>query len=264
MLVRLTIRIFDPHESCALQVLTFDFHNTLAHCDPWFDLEVRDLPWAVLQLLDISPPATRKAQVDDAYRQLRLDVIASGIEIDAYDAVWRILGDLGVAADQATVRMAIDDLMYRSTVAMEPVVGAVQTVRHLHAAGVRLGVVSSAVHHLSLDWILDRLGIASCFDAIVTSASCGYYKSTTAIFDASLGLLGGDAATSVHVGDSLRWDVATAQQAGMTAVWLQTPRRDTFAARTPDITPALTLQTLEQAGPVLVDLLERVRVPVDA
>ncbi len=247
-----------------MQVLTFDFHNTLAHCDPWFDLEVRDLPWAVLELLDISPPATRKAHVDDAYRRLRLDVIASGIEIDAYDAVRRILGDLGVAADQATIRMAIDDLMYRSTLAMEPVEGAVQTVRHLHAAGIKLGVISSAVHHLSLDWILDRLGIASCFDVIVTSASCGYYKSTTAIFDASLGLLGGNAAASVHVGDSLRWDVATAQQAGMTAVWLQTPRRETFAARTPDITPSLTLQTLEQAGPVLLDLLGRIRFPTDA
>ena len=264
MLVQLTIRIFDPHESCALQVLTFDFHNTLAHCDPWFDLEVRDLPWAVLELLDIGPSATSKARVDDTYRQLRLDVITSGIEIDAYDAVWRIFDDLGVVADKETVRLAIDDLMYRSTLAMEPVAGAVQTVRHLHAAGVRLGVISSAVHHLSLDWILDRLSIAECFDSVVTSASCGYYKSTTAIYDVSLGHLGGDAATSVHVGDSLRWDVATAQQAGMTAVWLQTPRRETFAAKSPDVTPSLTLQTLEQAGPVLVDLLERVRVPVDA
>ena len=22
-----------------MQVLTFDFHNTLVHCDPWFELE---------------------------------------------------------------------------------------------------------------------------------------------------------------------------------------------------------------------------------
>lgn len=259
MLGALPIRIANPHVSSALQVLTFDFHNTLANCGPWFDLEVRDLPWAVIEQLDLNSRQVDKAGVDATYRRLRLDVIASGNEIDAYDAVGQIFADLDIRADRDRIRGAIDDLMYRAIQAMDPVPGAVETIRHLHAAGVKLGVVSSAVHHLSVDWMLARLGIAPCFDTIVTSASCGHYKSTTAIFDVSLGHLGGDAATSVHVGDSLRWDVATAQQAGMTAVWLQTPRRETFVLNAPDVTPDLTLPSLEQAGPVLFELLERVR-----
>lgn len=257
-------RITRRHESCALQVLTFDFHNTLANCDPWFDLEVRDLPWAVIEHLGLVPPGADKARVDGAYRRLRLDVIASGNEIDAYNAVSRIFHDLEIPARRVSINQAVDALMYQSILAMEAGPGAVETVRRLHGAGVKLGVISSAVHHLTLDWILERLAIASCFDAVVTSASCGFYKSTTAIFDAALGQLDGDATTSVHVGDSLRWDVATAQQAGMTAVWLHTPRRDRFAGEAPVVAPTLTLRSLEHAAPVLIDLLDRIREPIDA
>lgn len=246
-------------KSWVLQVLTFDFHNTLAACDPWFDLEVRDLPWAVLELLGAALPVTEKFLVDGAYRQLRLDVIASGNEIDAYDAVLRIVDGLDIAANRATVTRAVDDLMYRSTLAMAAEPGAVETVRSLHRAGVKLGVVSSAVHHLSLGRMLDRLDITSCFDTVVTSASSGFYKSSPAIYEAALGLLDGEAATSVHVGDSLRWDVATAQQAGMTAVWLETSRREVFAGNAPVATPSLALSSLEGAGPTLLALLERLR-----
>ncbi len=247
-----------------MQVLTFDFHNTLAHCDPWFELEVRDLPWAVIEHLDIARAGIDRARVDDAYRQLRLDVIASGNEVDAYTAVRRVFTDLDIVADREAIDTTIDELMFQSTLAMEPVAGAVETVRHVHAAGARLGVISSAVHHRSLGWILGRLGIADCFDLIVTSASCGFYKSTTAIYENALGQLGGVAAMSVHVGDSLRWDVATAQQSGMTAVWLQTSRAGAFPGNAPDITPALTLGTLVDAGPVLMAMLERLRASVDA
>jgi len=248
-----------------VQVLTFDFHNTLANCDPWFDLEIRDLPWAVAECLNAPLPASAKHRVDAAYRQLRLDVIASGNEVDAYDAVARILTRFDVAAEPAAIVRTVDTLMYQAVESTVPVPGAVDTVRCLHDAGVRLGVISSAVHHRSLDWILERLGIAVCFDLVVTSASSGFYKSSPAIFASALRQLGGDANVSVHVGDSLRWDVATAQQAGMTAVWLQTPRRDTFATdATPTTTPALTLESLDGAGPVLLSLLDRIRTPADA
>jgi HAD superfamily hydrolase (TIGR01509 family) len=103
--------------------------------------------------------------------------------------------------------------------------GAVETVRHLHWEGVRLGVVSSAVHHQTLIWILDRMDILNCFDSIVTSASSGFYKSTPRIYASAMAELHADPRLSVHVGDSMRWDVETAQLAGLHTVWLQTPRR---------------------------------------
>jgi len=251
-------------ERLYVQVLTFDFHNTLANCGPWFDLEVRDLPWAVIERLELVSAGPEKDRVDQAYRHLRLGVIASGIEIDAYDSVSDLFERLHIPSDPPAVEHAIDALMLEAVEAMEAVPGAIDTVRFLHNAGVRLGVVSSAVHHRTLDWILDRMGIGSCFDAVVTSASSGFYKSSPVIYDTALHELGGDARTSVHVGDSLKWDVTMAQRAGMTAVWLQTPRRDMFAADGDHVPPALTLETMQEAGPVLAGLLERLRIPANA
>lgn len=240
-----------------MQVLTFDFHNTLANCDRWFHLEIRDLPWAVVTHLEIETDVPRET-VDAAYRALRLAVIESGNEIDATTSVVMVLGDLGFDIAVDDIDAAIDALMLLAIEEMEPVPGAADSVRQLHSAGVRMGVVSSAVHHQTLEWILDRMEIRDCFEAVVTSASSGYYKSTPAIYGSALALLGGDLEQSVHVGDSLRWDVATSQKAGMSGVWLQTPRREAFATTPLDVTPVLTLETMVGAAPLLLELLDTV------
>jgi HAD superfamily hydrolase (TIGR01509 family) len=251
-------------ERCAVQVLTFDFHNTLANCDPWFALEVRDLPWAVIEHLRLSDSEYDKDRVTEAYRQLRLDVIASGREIDAYDSAVHIFDRFDIPSSRTEIERTVDDLMALAVEAMEPAPGAIDTVRHLHSTGVRLGVVSSAVHHQTVAGILGRMGIASCFDAVVTSASSGYYKSSPAIYATALRELGGTAHGSVHVGDSLKWDVEMAQRAGMTAVWLRTPNRDVFSSANHNPSATLILPSMERAGPALVGLLERLRTSANA
>ena len=240
-----------------VQVLTFDFHNTLANCDRWFHLEIRDLPWAVRERLGLDA-GPDQAAFEQAYRSLRLGVIESGNEIDATASVVRIFDELGVSAPTTEIERAIDGLMREAIEEMQPVPGAVETVRALHGSGLPLGVVSSAVHHQTLEWILAEMEVLDCFERIVTSASSGYYKSTPAIYAAALADLGGTAAQSVHVGDSLRWDVQTAQQAGLTAVWLQTERREVFNREQPDVTPALTLSSLVGAAPKIQAVLETV------
>ena len=246
-----------------MQVLTFDFHNTLAHCDPWFELEVRSLPRSVIERLAIRHTLDPDA-IDETYRDLRKRVVATGLEVDANDGVVEVLDRLGLGASRPEIARTVDALMAEALEAMVPVAGAAGTVRHLHAEGVPLGIVSSAVHHDSLDWTLDRLGLASCFQAVVTSARSGYYKSTPAIYDYALATLGGTAGLSVHVGDSLRWDVAIAQQAGIKAVWLQTPGKEVFSTGPVDASPDLTLLTLDGAGPLLGDLLASLRVGASA
>jgi HAD superfamily hydrolase (TIGR01509 family) len=241
-----------------VQVLTLDFHNTLANCDPWFDLEIRDLPWAVISFLDLDPGTLTRSDIEQSYRSLRLGVIESGNEIDAFTSVAMILDQASIVAADSDIHRAIDSLMLEAVHSTEPVPGAADTVRYLHRLGIRLGVVSSAVHHQTLDWIIDRMGVAGCFHQVITSASSGYYKSTPAIYHAAMRDLDGDASTSVHVGDSLRWDVETAQQAGMNAVWLRTQRREVFNTAPHTAVPSLTLDTMEDAGPALAGFLEQV------
>src|SRR5689334_2147911 len=63
----------------ARQAVTFDFHNTLAACPEWFELEVRRLPSAFLQWrasstsLPVDPELS--AEADVRYRQLRHEIM---------------------------------------------------------------------------------------------------------------------------------------------------------------------------------------------
>jgi HAD superfamily hydrolase (TIGR01509 family) len=240
-----------------VQVLTFDFHNTLANCDRWFHLEIRDLPWAVMDRLDLTS-GHEEPTIAQSYRDLRLAVIESGNEIDAPMSVGMILNLFGINAKSDDIVRVIDELMREAIDETVPVPGAAETVRQLHDSGVKLGVVSSAVHHQTLVWILERMNILTCFDSIVTSASCGYYKSTPRIYAAALAELNGNPQHSVHVGDSLRWDVETAQLAGLHTVWLQTPRREVFSTGQPEVSPSLTLTSLEGSSTALLELLAKV------
>ncbi|HYI24253.1 MAG TPA: HAD family hydrolase [Thermomicrobiales bacterium] len=240
-----------------MQVLTFDFHNTLVHCDPWFELEVRTLPRAVARRLGLAPALTDDT-IDAAYRDLRRNVIATGIEINAVDGVSAVFSRLGVATTATAVLDTIDDLMREAQASVAPVDGAVDSVRALRELGIPLGVISSAVHHDTLTWSLEHIGIDDCFDVIVSSASCGHYKSTPAIYAHTLAAMGGTAGRSVHVGDSLKWDVTVSREAGMYPVWLQTTHRETFSQGLPTSEPVLTLQTLAGAGPTLANLLRQI------
>jgi putative hydrolase of the HAD superfamily len=87
------------------------------------------------------------------------------------------------------------------------------------AAGRRLVVVSN--WDVSLDEVLDRLGLAHVLDGVVTSAGFGARKPAPEIFEYALGLVGVAAADAIHVGDSLAEDVAGARAAGIEAVLIK-------------------------------------------
>ncbi len=91
--------------------------------------------------------------------------------------------------------------------------GAHDACRALAAAGLRLAVVSN--WDIGLHEHLERLGVGSVVDAIVTSAEAGAPKPATAVFELALALLGTDAAHAVHVGD------AAADEEGARAAGLQ-------------------------------------------
>lgn len=248
-------------EWSTVQVLTFDFHNTIANCDPWFELEVRTLPWEVLQRLKVSTPLARNSEVESAYRAIRESVMASGKEVDAYNGVALVFARLGIDVPDDDVANTVDRLMADCLAHVEPVPGTLDTIRTLRDSGLPLGIVSSAVHHKTLIWVLEALGITDCFDTVVTSASCGHYKSSTGIYHTALGELGATAAISVHVGDSLRWDVQTARDAGMATAWLRTSRKDRFAASAAGqgVAPDLVLDTMVGADGPLLELLASMR-----
>ena len=207
-----------------LKTVTFDFHNTLASCDDWFEVEVRDLLPRFLAWREVNGGAPVTPAIQESarqhYRAIRRDIAGHGNELNAACAVEEVLRQLDVPVDQDEIRVGVDAIMLATLVGVTPLPGAVSTVRELAAAGVTLGIVSSAAHHDFLEWTLDRFGIAEAFTAVVSSASCGYYKSKPDIYSHALRVLGATPADTVHIGDSHLYDVETARQLGIRTVWL--------------------------------------------
>lgn len=235
--------------------VTFDFHNTLVRCDAWFELEVRRLVSAFLawQTAErgVAAEPSLLAAADTAYRRLRAEIAEHGNELSADTSVGRVLADLGVSVDPGTIRRGVEALMRDALGGVSPLPGAVGTVRALHAAGVPLGVVSSAVYHPFLEWNLDRFGLNDAFADVTTSASAGFYKSRPEIFWHAAAALGVAPERVVHVGDSYRYDVAGARRAGMRTAWL----RDGGSPAPDGPPPDLTLGELTGAAPRILDLL---------
>lgn len=237
------------------RAITFDFHDTLAHCDPWFDLEVRTLvsAWLTWQATDAARTLDPEhaAAADEAYRRLRQAIVAHGQEETAERCVALVLDEIGLHGDDPAIERGLECLMREAFAEVRPVAGAVETVRAIADAGVPLGVVSSAVYHPFLEWTLESFGIRDAFADVTTSASAGFYKSRPEIYWHALGRIGGEPARAVHVGDSWRWDVGGAREAGLRAVWL----RKAGAAEGEGQAPDLTLDTLAGAAPAIIGLL---------
>ncbi len=88
----------------------------------------------------------------------------------------------------------------------------------LRALGLRLICVSN--WDCSLPDVLERCGIRSRLDAVVTSAEARARKPDPAIFGVALELAGVEASAALHIGDTLEEDIAGAQTAGIAALLL--------------------------------------------
>jgi len=84
--------------------------------------------------------------------------------------------------------------------------------------GLRMAVVSNANGTVAV--LLERLGLAAHFQAVVDSALEGVEKPDPRIFEIALRRLGADRQTAVHVGDLYEIDVVGARRAGIRPVLL--------------------------------------------
>lgn len=235
--------------------VTLDFHNTLAMCETWFELEVRGLlpeflDWHAAESGQKVPDEVRVLAAS-IYRDIRRSVRESGYELTAESCIATGLERLGLQAADTEIERGVEHLMRATLHDLTPIPGALELVADLRAAGVRLGIVSSAVYPPFLEWSLEAFGLSGAFASVVTSASAGYYKSRTEIYVHALEQLGVDAARAVHVGDSSRWDVGTAKRVGMKTVWLNAENADS------DAKPDLEVSSLHGAASEILRLLER-------
>jgi FMN phosphatase YigB (HAD superfamily) len=240
-----------------LRAVTFDFHNTLAICDEWFELEVRTLVPRFLDwyesrtsnLLDLD----HRERAQHTYRSMRLEIIQHGNERDAVDGVQHVLDELGLPLEREMIEQGVAELMRAALTDSRPIAGSVEAVHQLADAGITLGVISNAVFHPFIDWSLDKFGTHGRFRSIVSSASAGYYKSRPELYYYTLEQIGAAPHETLHVGDSYCFDVEGARRAGMRTVWYRTSTHEGDGADAD-----LTVDTLEGLADLLLDRFGRV------
>jgi len=241
----------------ARSAVTFDFHNTIAQCDEWFDIEVNGLVSAFLrwQSVDRGVPVDDQTlwSADQAYKALRTGIREHGNELTSVECVAAVLDELSLSYDDREITRGIDQLLRPTLESTQPMPGAINTVIELADSGVPLGVVSSAVHHPFLLWTLERFGVIDAFTTVTSSASAGYYKSRPEIFLSALSALDATPEQSVHVGDSPLYDVGGAQRAGMRTVLVSGRNRSDG----PEALPDLTLPDLLDSAQLILGLLNR-------
>ncbi|MBD3868172.1 MAG: HAD family hydrolase [Acidobacteria bacterium] len=136
-----------------------------------------------------------------------------------------ILKEAGLAREQHAA--LVDELWalhHRQGLWVDPIPGAVVTVRKLREEGYRLAVVSNAEGRVEQD--LDAAGYEGLFETVVDSHRVGVEKPDPAIFAIALDRLGVKASTAMFAGDVPAVDVAGARRAGIAPVLVD--RHDLF------------------------------------
>lgn len=122
----------------------------------------------------------------------------------------------GVPLDPASIAEEVGRAAVAARARLGP--GALEGLRELRAAGVRLGLVSNILGEPpeATRAQLERLGLAGRFAAVVLSAEVGAAKPSPRPFRLALAELGVAPSRALHVGD-LASDVVGAWRAGMSA-----------------------------------------------
>lgn len=133
----------------------------------------------------------------------------------------------------------------------DPMPGAVDALRELHARGLRLGIVSNTgrTPGIVLRRILARHDMLRYFDAVAISYSdeVGFRKPDPRIFARSLQALGVEPGRALHVGDNPDADVVGARNVGMRTAHY------TLAGRVPSLVADVVIADLADL-PRLIDM----------
>ncbi len=129
----------------------------------------------------------------------------------------------------------IDDIrhLYRLSFPQNVKEGVVEALNALRGA-YRLAVISNSMSLLP-KLFLEESGLSEYFEVVVISGEVGYRKPHPRIFQYALKRLGVRPWEAVHVGNSVREDVAGAKGVGMWAIWVRDEGEGDVVGVQPDV-----------------------------
>ena len=152
----------------------------------------------------------------------------------------------GAPRDPAFAASALEPLReaFRDPESWKVLDDVVPVLRALRQAGARLAIVSN--WDSSLPALLDRLGLASWFDAIVVSHLEGLEKPRPELFLRAVERLRGAPGEALHIGDVPELDEAGAKAAGIASVTVD--RRSRLAAERAALADLSTVPAIARDG----------------
>ena len=134
------------------------------------------------------------------------------------DIVLGAFGRLDNTDSPTAVRMA-DRYTTAGEEAVRPFPGAIDTLRLLQEAGIRLGLITNGGSEMQRGKI-ERFNLGGFFEHIQIEGELGIGKPDERAFRHALDALGVRPDDAWMVGDNLEFDIRGAQQAGIYAVWV--------------------------------------------
>jgi HAD superfamily hydrolase (TIGR01509 family) len=206
-----------------IEAVTFDYWNTLCAEPARGYLRGRRVE-AWLGLLEDAGFATERQGLDAAFASawdVELARWTVGDHITYTEVAEHVLDVLGYDVPDDLRATLLDAFLAAGDEAdLHLTPNVADAIATLKRAGVRIGIVCDVgfTPSTTLRRHLDRHGLLDSFDHWSFSDEVGRYKPDPVIFNHALAGLGADPATTAHVGDLRRTDVAGALAMGMTAV----------------------------------------------
>ncbi len=159
-----------------------------------------------------------------------------------------VFGEFGI--DDWPMRLASVEAAYGGFRPDDLYPDALPAIGALRGAGYRVAIVANQPAARSEE--LRALGVVA--DVVAMSDEMGVAKPDPAFFTRSLALIGSpDPGDVAYVGDRLDNDVAPAMSAGMRAVWLRRGPWGVIQRPSPDLRPALVVDSLSELAERIED-----------
>jgi len=123
----------------------------------------------------------------------------------------------------------------------------------LRSQGYHLGLISNAADDANVQRLVDKAGLRSYFDVILTSAALGIRKPHPLIFQAALETWQAVPGQAVMVGDTLSADIQGAKNLGIFSIWV-TRRVDLPDKPAPHLWPDAIVENVGELSALLSSL----------
>ena len=136
---------------------------------------------------------------------------------------------------------------HRDSAAVEALPGALEIVEHTNAR-YRTALITNGFAPVQARKV-DAIGVGSLFDQIVYAGTDTAFKPDIEPFQFVANALSVEPGKMVHIGDSLRHDIAGANQAGLASVWISGLDIHNETPQTSDIQPDFVIETISDLIP---------------